>query len=309
MVLLGAIFKCLDPILILASIESTRTFFLKPPNALDRANEIRSNMALGLPSDHYAALNAYREWRFIKQEQGRNAANEYAYSNLMHVGGLAMIERTSLQMLEMLVEWDLVRDIPPSLRYNHELGDPELNVNSDVQPLVLALLASGLAPNLAVQTSPVLLQTGSDPKAMIHPSSINSGGLSMKEVGSSRKFRYLGAGPPGTLVLFSTKNATSGGIFLRETSVIGPLTGLMFAGKLQSVVDRSNVLTVDDWLPFKFETGVAPQVCQLTKCVDNVHPLSLAWISNCAVSGSNMVSIEGSEGKKATTVGVTHIFL
>jgi ATP-dependent RNA helicase DHX36 len=273
MVLLSAIFKCLDPLLILASIESTRNFFLKPPNALERANQIRGNMALGLPSDHYAALNAYREWRFIKCEQGRIAANEYAYANFMHVGGLQMIEKTSNQMLEMLVEWDLVRDIPAPLRYNHELGDPELNINSDVQPLVLALLAGGLMPNLAVQTSAVLLQTGSDPKALIHPSSVNSGGSGLMASGIFKKLpRYPGAGPPGTLVLFSTKNSSGGGVFLRDTSILGPMTGLMFAGKLESPADRTNVLTVDDWLPFKFEDGVAFQVRQLTRTVDNVSP-------------------------------------
>jgi len=271
MVLLGAIFKCLDPILILASIESTRTFFLRPPGTLDMANQVKDNMSLGLPSDHYAALNAFREWRFIKNEKGRQPANDFAFSNLMHVGALQMIEKTSLQMLEMLVEWDLVRDIPVSMRYNHELGDPELNINSDVQPLVLALLASGLAPNLAVQTGPVLLQTGTDPKALIHPSSVNSGG-NFKQLGLPRKGpRYPGAGPPGTLVLFSSKTASSGGIFLRDTTVIGPMTGLMFAGKLQNSVDQANVVTVDEWLPFKFESGVCPQVRELTRSVQTVR--------------------------------------
>lgn len=266
MVLLGAIFKCLDPILILAAIESNRSLFVTPPGLQERSNEIRYSMALGQPSDHYAALNAYREWRFIKATRGRLAANEYAYENLMHVGGLQTIEKTSEQMLEMLVDLNLVRDIKPSLRYNNELGDPELNINSDVQPLVLALLTAGLMPNLAVQMTPVLLQTGAEAKALIHPSSLNSNGGKKKE----KSRRYLGAGPPGTFITFSTKSAGGGGVFLRDTTIIGPITGLMFSGKLEPEEGRSNVLSIDDWLPFKFETGVAPQVLQLTKCVDSV---------------------------------------
>jgi hypothetical protein len=170
-------------------------------------------------------------------------------------------------MLEMLVDWNLVRDIKPSLRYNHELGDPELNINSDVQPLVLALLTAGLMPNVAVQMTPVLLQTSAEAKALIHPSSLNSNGGKKKE----RSRRYLGAGPPGTFILFSSKSAGGGGVFLRDTTIIGPMTGLMFSGRLQSE-NRSNILNMDDWLPFKFETGVAPQVLQLTKCVDSVYP-------------------------------------
>lgn len=243
---------------------------------MDRASQIKETMALGLPSDQYAALNAFREWRFIKQEKGRQGANEFAFSNMMHVGALQMIEKTSLQMLEMLVEWDLVRDIPVSMRYNHELGDPELNVNSDVQPLVLALLATGLAPNLAVQTGPVLLQTGADPKALIHPSSVNSGG-SLKQLGPQNKQpRYPGAGPPGTLVLFSTKSVSQGGVFLRDTTIIGPMTGLMFAGNVESSANQINILTVDDWLPFKFENGVCPQVRELTRSVRTVRPSLLS---------------------------------
>jgi ATP-dependent RNA helicase DHX36 len=270
MVLLSTIFKCLDPILILAAIESNRNFFLNPPGAAERNTEIRYSMSLGQPSDHLALLNAFREWRFIKANRGRAAAHEYAYQNLMHVGGLTTIEKTSEQMLEMLVDWGLVKDVPPSLRYNNELGDPELNINSDVQPLVFALLTAGLMPNLAVQMTPVLLQTTADSKALIHPGSLNSNSGEQK---TSKQDRYVGAGPPGTLVLFSSKSTSSGGVFLRETSVIGPMTGLMLSGKLLPCEERSNILYVDNWLPFKFESGVAPEVLELTKCVENVHSL------------------------------------
>jgi len=267
MVLLGAIFKCLDPILILAAIEGGRNFFLNPPGEQDRCTEIRYSMALGQSSDHYALLNAFREWRFIKYSQGRQKASDYAWQNFMHVGALNTIEKTSEQMLEMLVEWDLVKDMEPHLRYNNELGDPELNINSDVQPLIISLLTAGLQPNLAVQMGPITLQTGSDPKAMIHPSSLNSNRGEQK---TDRRHRYLGAGPPGTLVAFSSKSTSSGGVFLRDTTILGPMTGLMFAGNLVGRKDKSNVLEIDDWLPFKFEAGVAPQVLQLTECLKSV---------------------------------------
>lgn len=276
MVLLGALFRCIDPILVLASIESSRNFFLAPPGLVERSNEIRCSMALGQPSDHLALLNAYREWRFIKATKGRAAANEYAFENLMHVGSLHTIEQTSEQMLEMLVDWGLVKDIPHSMRYNNELGDPELNINSDVQPLVLSLLTAGLMPNLAVQIGPVLLQTGADPKALIHPSSLNSNAGEQKV---EKKERFLGAGPPGTLVMFSTKTQTAGGIFLRDVSVIGPMTGMMFSGKLRASDERHNVLYVDDWLPFKFETGVASQLLALATCLDNVTILEKFCLS------------------------------
>lgn len=266
MVLLGSLFKCLDPILILAAIESNRSFFLNPPGAQEQANLIRYGMSLGQPSDHLALLNAFREWRFIKNTRGRVAATEYAYQNLMHSGGLQNIEKTAEQMLEMLVNWGLAKDIPAAQRYNNELGDPELNINSDVQPLIFSLLTSGLMPNLAVQMSPILLQTTVDPKALIHPGSLNSNG---GEARGDRKSRFLGAGPPGTLVLYSSKSLTGGGVFLRDTTVVGPMTGLMFSGKLEPSEEK-NVLYVDDWLPFKFENGVAKNVLQLTECVEKV---------------------------------------
>jgi len=267
MVLLGAIFKCLDPILILAAIESSRNFFLAPPGSSQRNLEIRYSMALGQNSDHLAQLNAFREWRFIKATRGQKAASDYAYENLMHNGGLTTIENTSEQMLEMLVKWGLAKDFAPHHRYNHELGDPELNINSDVQPLIFSLLTAGLMPNLAVQYTPILLQTSADPKALIHPNSLNS---NAGEAKTDKKKRFLGAGPPGTLVVFSNKSASAGGVFLRETSVIGPMTGLLFSGKLSPSDDQKNILMVDDWLPFKFETGVSRNVLDLTKSIENV---------------------------------------
>jgi ATP-dependent RNA helicase DHX36 len=295
MVLLGSLFKCLDPILIMAAIESNRSFFLSPPGSTDQGNAIRLGMALGQPSDHLALLNAFREWRFIKNTRGRIAANEYAYANLMHSGGLQTIEKTAEQMLEMLVKWGLAKDIPVSQRYNNELGDPELNINSDVQPLIFSLLTSGLMPNLAVQMNPILLQTTVDPKALIHPGSLNSNGGEQKV---DKRARYVGAGPPGTLVLFSSKSLAGGGVFLRDTTVIGPMTGLMFSGKLEPSDDK-NILYIDDWLPFKFGSGVAKNVLQLTQSIEKVQsqknknpPLILVFGQNLGTTQSSFETTE-----------------
>jgi ATP-dependent RNA helicase DHX36 len=272
MVILGALFKCLDPILILAGIESSRNFFLSPPGQQELSEQVRYNMSLGQPSDHLALLNGYREWRFIKSTRGRAAATEYAYQNLMHSGGLQTIEKTSEQMLQMLEEWGLATDIPVDLRYNNELGNAELNVNSDVQPLIFALLTGGLMPNLAVQFTPMLLQTSADAKALIHPGSLNSaGGRQKMNSEKLKRTRYLGAGPPGTMVVFSNKSFKAGGVFLGETSVIGPMTGLMFTGKLQPT-DEPDIVNIGDWLPLKFESHVSRLVVEFTKCVDNVSP-------------------------------------
>jgi ATP-dependent RNA helicase DHX36 len=249
MVILGALFKCLDPILILAAIESGRNFYLSPPGQQELNDQVRYNMSLGQPSDHLALLNGYREWRFIKATRGRAAATEYAYQNLMHSGGLLTIEKTSEQMLQMLEEWGLATDIPIEQRYNNELGNAELNINSDVQPLIFALLTGGLMPNLAVQFTPTLLQTSADSKALIHPGSLNSsGGRQNMNIEKAKRTRYLGAGPPGTLIVFSNKNFRAGGVFLAETSVIGPMTGLMFTGKLQPT-DEPDIVNIADGSP------------------------------------------------------------
>jgi ATP-dependent RNA helicase DHX36 len=248
-----------------------------------RSEQVRYGMALGQPSDHLALLNAFREWRFIKSTRGRHAANEYAHSNLMHVGGLTNIENTSQQMLGMLVDWNLAKDIPAAQRFNCELGDPELNINSDVQPLIFSLLTSGVMPNLAVQVNPLLLQTNMDAKALISPSSLNGGAASEQRTtddSSSRgraKGRFIGAGPPGTLVMFSSKTVNSGGIFLRDTTVVGPVTALMFSGKLTPVDNTANMLYVDEWLPLRFENGVASNMLVLTDCLDNVKSHSDAY--------------------------------
>lgn len=281
MVLLGAVFKCLDPILILAAIESSRNFFLAPPDQQLRNKSIRRSFSLGHPSDHFALLNGYREWRFIKATRGRDAANEFAYGHLMHVGGLYTIEKTSEQMMEMLVDLGLVRGVPPEHRYNFELGNPELNINVDVHPLIYALFVAGIMPNLAVQKGPVLLQTNTDGKALIHPSSINNNRGQPSDPDEKRSF--LGAGPPGTLVMFSSKAETSGGVFLRDTTVLGPVTSLMFSGKLTRHEESSNVLYADDWIPFRFERGAAPLMLELTSCIERVT----LWIPQAYLSFSS----------------------
>lgn len=270
MVLLGVMFKCLDPILILASMQGQTNFYVNPlDRSVEMKNSIRSAMALGQPSDHFGQLNAYREWRYLSATRGKQDGFAYAWDNLLHMGALSTIQKTSEQLLEMLVDWGMVKDIPVDFRYNHELGDPDLNVNSDVQPLISSLLAAGLQPNIAVQMNPMLLQTHTDAKALIHPTSINSNAGNTKV---AREDKYIGAGPPGTIVLYSNKTFSHGGMFLRETSVIGPTTSLMFGGTV-SRTDEKDVVNLNGWLPMVFEPGVTEPFLQLIECLNKVPNL------------------------------------
>jgi len=270
MVLLGVLFKCLDPLLILASLQGHTNFYVNP---LDRPqgqkDQIRSAMALGEPSDHFGRLNAYREWRYITATRGKESGMQYAWDNLLHVGALNTVQKTSEQLLAMLVNWGMVKDVPVELRYNFELGDSDLNINSDVQPLVFSLLTAGLQPNLAVQMTNMVLQTHTDAKALLHPSSINSNAGAEK---LNPKDKYAGAGPPGTLVIYSEKTQSSGGTFLRDTTVVGPTTSLMFGGHVSRTDDKT-ILDLNGWLPMQFETGVVPYFLSLIECLNKVIPL------------------------------------
>ena len=133
-------------------------------------------------SYHIAILNAFRQWRAIKQDRNLNAANEWAIRNYLHKNTLFTIERTAEQIVELLCENKFISNIPQSSSYNNEIGDPGLNTYSNSEATVTSILAIGLYPNLAVRISKRALRTRSERNVFIHISSTNT------TIGKSAKF-------------------------------------------------------------------------------------------------------------------------
>ncbi|KAL8792851.1 MAG: hypothetical protein Q9195_004580 [Heterodermia aff. obscurata] len=239
MIVLGIIFRCLDPMLILGAALGERQLFTSPLGSRNEAQDSKLSFVKGSSSDHIAALNAFRHMRNIRAQKNLFYMKDFGLRNFIHVGCFNSIDSTARQIEEILVEAGLIPYTPPYAQANSEYGDPALNKNAHKTPLIKALLMAGLRPNLAIQTAPLFFRTASEKSAMVHRSSVNA---------PSSKTRN-GSQPYDSLYSFTAlmRPNDSNGLFMRDTSRSTPLMAVLFGGKLRQ---EYSVLRLDGWLPF-----------------------------------------------------------
>ena len=250
MIVLGIIFRCLDPMLILGAASAERPLFVQPLGLRDEANRAKLSFVEGSGSDHIALLNAVRELRRVRDYQGEYAMRDFATRNFLHFNAFRTIDATAKQIEEILVSAGLIPHTPPGNRARSQFGDPSLNENSHKIPLIKGLVLSGTHPNLAVNTGGRAFRTPGEKGAILHPSSTNA----PRDDRRSRDNRDTESArtPFGTIYSYSTMAKSNDGksIFLRETSESTPLIALLFGGKLKRQEQRSNIIELDNWLPF-----------------------------------------------------------
>ena len=239
MIVLGVIFRCLDPMLVLGAAAAERSMFLQPLEARHRAQEAKIELARESDSDQITIINAVREMRRLRDSVGDYAMRRFALEKFIHINTFKTIDQTAKSIEEVLVDSNLIPYTPEDKRKRSEYGDPSLNENSHQVALIKALTIAGLYPNLAVNTGGRLHRTPGEKNAIIHPSSVNA----------NEPSKY------GKLFSYSTMARSNDGrnIFLRDISEATPLMVSLFGGRL-SEGTASNILEIDSWLPFFVKT-------------------------------------------------------
>lgn len=246
MIVLGIIFRCLDPMLLLGAASAERALFVNPLDARQKAQEVKLSFVEGSGSDHIALLNAVRELRRVRHENSEYATRDFAIRNFLHFNAFKTIESTAEQIADILVDAGL---IPPTRqRFDYQIGDPVLNQNSHKVPLIKALLLAGVHPNLAVMaTGGRAFRTPGERNTIVHPSSVNA----IRERDRAND-KNEPAYKRGAIYSYSSMARANDGnsLFLRDTTESTPLMVSLFGGKLKRNNERGNILEVDNWLPF-----------------------------------------------------------
>lgn len=241
MIVLGIIFRCLDPMIILGAASAERSLFLNPLDLRNEAAHAKLKFARGSGSDHIALLNAVRELRRIQNDQGDYWIKDFGHLNFLHITSFRTTLATAQQIEDILVEARLIPRNSRLDRVSSEFGGPSLNENSHKIPLVKALALAGFQSNLAINTGGASFRTMGEKACMVHPSSINS----LNRKGDVKVARH-------TLYMYGTMARSNDGhsVFLRDTTEATPLMASLFGGKLTQHQERGNILELDDWLPF-----------------------------------------------------------
>lgn len=243
MILLGLIFRCLDPMIIIASMYGERALFVNPVDnrTLERATKQHFNVA---NSDHIASLKAFQYLRQCSHEANPNSVYQRAKTSLIHYGSFQKIYQTAKQVAEGLVDSGLLDANMAKNGDTPEIGGESLNHNSNNLDLIKCLILAGSYPNIAV--NPTLrsrsFRTASRKNVIHHPGSVNA--PTKKDDPSTHQ----------RLCAFTKlSRATSGEtIYMRESSVVTPLAVMLFGGQLKAMRENGNLI-MDDWLPFNFD--------------------------------------------------------
>ena len=245
MIVLGIIFRCLEPMIVLGAASAERSLFLYPLDSRDEAARakhsfVEGSFVNGSGSDHIALLNAFRELRRIRAVSGDHFLKHFAYEKFLHFTAFKTIEATALQIEDILVEARLIPSSPYLGRGATPYGGHSFNENSQKIPLIKALALAGFHPNLAINNGGVSFRTVGEKACIVHPNSINHVRFDKEKVARN------------TLYMYSSMARSNDGrsIFLRETTEATPLMASLFGGRLKQHEERSNIVELDGWLPF-----------------------------------------------------------
>ena len=251
MIVLGVIYKCLDPLLVIGAAFNERNLFLTGTTPEDKRAVAASKFdySQGTGSDAIACLNAFKEMRWTSGTKGNYALSALSSKRCLHVGAFKSILGTAETIASILEESQIIYATASHQRTEFQIGDPSLNVNSDKVGLVKALMLAGLYPNIGRNTRSFLYRTPGENNALVHPGSINA-------VARGRKGSDETPKPENALLSYAAlaKSNDGNSIFMRETTQISPLMACLFGGHLALGENSSRIIRMDDWLPFFFQT-------------------------------------------------------
>lgn len=252
MIILGVIFRCLDPMLVIGAAAGERNLFVVPPDRKRAATEAKFSYVKGSASDHIGLLNAVRDLRAFRDRRGEYVMRQYAHDNFVHVNAFRTIDNTVGQIEGILVEAGLIPYTPEHARRRSEYGDPSLNENSSKVPLIKALAIAGFHPNLAVSTGGMTHRTPGEAFTIIHPASVNAVAKAPKNGRDDGSRADNVTRRYGTLYTYSAMARSNDGnsIYLRDTTECTPLMAALFGGRLARSKSKPNILEMDSWLPF-----------------------------------------------------------
>lgn len=246
MIILGIVFRCLDPMLILGAAANERSMFLSPLDKKQEAKTIRKFCSAGTNSDHIALINAFSEARRVKEQEGEYAFKDFCRRYFIHVGAFTAIDSISRQIEGLLTESGLIPYCPPRDRYRCKLGHPVLNAFSTSPALISGLITAGFHPNVAVSYKPSKMRTATQDQVVPSNHSIVSLKQEAKDIGKESKDHMRRE--YGAVYAYSRMIAAQAGhrYFMLEVSPSSPLCAVLFG---KTVECHGPQLDVDGWIP------------------------------------------------------------
>jgi len=193
LILLGAVFKCLDMALTVAAILSSKSPFAAPFGQRNQADSIRKGFKKG-DSDLLTVYNAYLAWKRVCQSAtGGGAEFQFCRKNFLSPQTLANIEDLKGQLLSAVVDSGFLqitteeRQTLNRLRYGGKRRyqsffevPKRVNLNSDNELVCQSVIAWGFYPKLLLRDGRGFRNVSNNQNISLHPTSVNKGSTEIK---------------------------------------------------------------------------------------------------------------------------------
>ncbi|OTA99649.1 hypothetical protein M426DRAFT_324969 [Hypoxylon sp. CI-4A] len=265
----GAIFGCLDESISIASILSTKSPFVSPPEKRDEAKAARMQFSRG-DGDLLTDLRAFQQW-YTMMEEGtpQRQLRQFCDENFLSYQTLTDISATRTQYFSALTEIGI---------YNPNSNKSNTSKQASTS-LIRALTASAFTPQIAriqfpdkkfatsmsgaVEIDPeartIKYYTQENGRVFIHP--------------ASTLHDSQGFGGGAAFMSYFTLMSTSK-VFMRELTPFNAFTLLLFSGAIElDTLGRG--LVVDGWLRLRGWARIGVLVSRLRGMVDNIIALKV----------------------------------
>ncbi|NWW10729.1 DHX36 helicase, partial [Oreocharis arfaki] len=252
MILFGALFCCLDPVLTIAASLSFKDPFVIPLGKEKVADARRRELSNNSKSDHLTVVNAFTGWEEARR-CGFRTEKDYCWEYFLSSSTMQMLHSMKGQFAEHLLAAGFVNSRNPK--------DPKSNTNSGNEKLLKAVICAGLYPKVAKirpsfskKRKMVKVSTKTDGSVNIHPKSVNV---------EETEFHY-------NWLVYHLKMRTSS-IYLYDCTEVSPYCLLFFGGDISIQKDKDqDTIAVDEWIVFQSPARIAHLVKNLRKELDDL---------------------------------------
>ncbi|RCI04879.1 hypothetical protein CU098_000104, partial [Rhizopus stolonifer] len=260
MIIYGALFRCLDPILTIAAALSFKSPFIRPFGREDEADIARARFQVG-NSDFLTIYKAYYVWReyltdlrsdkLLSNSSIRRKMTSFCKENFLSEQNLEMIEGMKRQYLGLLISIGFVKpndgDEFKSNPYEVKHSGIQLcqvpnlyNMHGFSVPVINAALTAGLYPKIAEYSKQTKQMVHKNIELQIHPSSM----LFHKEHLFRSEFLIY-----NTVVMNNSNTYAKDMVYMWEASTIDPAAIVLLSTNID-IKHYQRRMVLDDWLYF-----------------------------------------------------------
>ncbi|XP_057988227.1 DExH-box ATP-dependent RNA helicase DExH5, mitochondrial isoform X3 [Hevea brasiliensis] len=241
MLILGAIFNCLDPILTVVAGLSVRDPFLTPMDKKELAEAAKSQFSNDY-SDHLALVRAYEGWKDAERDF---AGYDYCWKNFLSMQSMKAIDSLRREFFSLLKDAGLV-----------DSNAITCNAWSHEEHLIRAVICYGLYPGISSvvhNEKSFSLKTMEDGQVLLYSNSVNA-----------RESKI-----PYPWLVFNEKIKVNA-VFLRDSTAVSDSVLLLFGGSISKGDIDGHLKMLGGYLEFFMKPAIAEMYQSLRRELDEL---------------------------------------